>query len=196
MRKPNINKRKLGDMTPTGAKAELPEWSKELNIRQLRFVEEYMIDLNGRQAAMRAGFANTSHRGGEIARRMLAEPEVVRALDGIFNERMQVRIALKRKMMDELAALSFYDVSDYITVRKNTVTIKDLTTLTEDQRKAVKRYKQTKGKTNCTEIEFHDKVKAIELLDRMNGGGHGMTINTNVATGIKVNVTPEEAEIA
>jgi hypothetical protein len=67
--------------------------------------------------------------------------------------------------------------------------------------KAFKRIKQTKGKTQSMEVEFQDKIKAMELLDRMTGGavngGTNISINGgNGKGGIAVQITPMEAMAA
>lgn len=46
----------------------------ELNVKQRRFVEQYLIDLNGTQAAIRAGY---SHNGAEVTgHRLLRHPKI------------------------------------------------------------------------------------------------------------------------
>lgn len=54
------------------------EWAialkKPLNGRQHRFVEEYLVDLNGAQAVVRAGYSKT---GADVtAVRLLADPRI------------------------------------------------------------------------------------------------------------------------
>lgn len=60
---------------------------KKLNPRQARFVEEYLIDLNATQAAIRAGYsADSAHVNGP---RLLANASVAAAIDVAKIERSE-----------------------------------------------------------------------------------------------------------
>ena len=54
---------------------------KQLNPKQERFCQEYAVDLNGAQAAIRAGYAPTHakvpSRPGEFHPEPLTEPDVI-----------------------------------------------------------------------------------------------------------------------
>ena len=52
---------------------------KELSAKRLRFIDEYMIDLNGTQAAIRAGYPENSARS--IASEYLAIPDIKAEID-------------------------------------------------------------------------------------------------------------------
>ena len=45
------------DAHPTAGARDKKPWDKVLTPRQARFVEEYLKDLNGTQAAIRAGYS-------------------------------------------------------------------------------------------------------------------------------------------
>ena len=55
--------------------------------KQRKFVEEYLKDLNGTQAAIRAGYSPTTARG--MARDNLAKPHVAAAIEKACEERRQ-----------------------------------------------------------------------------------------------------------
>lgn len=70
--------------TPAAAKAKKSR-PAALNPRQLRFVDEYLVDLNGTRAAIRAGY---STRGADVAGvRLLANARVT----ALLTERMRAR---------------------------------------------------------------------------------------------------------
>lgn len=52
--------------------------SKQLNDKQRRFVEEYLIDFNGTQAAIRAGYSAKTAR--QQASDLLTKPDISRAI--------------------------------------------------------------------------------------------------------------------
>ncbi|MCP5116926.1 MAG: terminase small subunit [bacterium] len=61
--------------------------AKELNAKQQRFVEEYLIDLNATQAAIRAGYSEkTAH---SIGHENLNKPEIAAAIDLVMVERSE-----------------------------------------------------------------------------------------------------------
>ena len=52
--------------------------SKPLSTKQRRFVEEYLVDLNGTQAAIRAGYSPRTAR--QIASENLSKPDIADAI--------------------------------------------------------------------------------------------------------------------
>ena len=62
-----------------------PEVLSRLTVRERRFVEEYPIDLNGRQAAIRAGYSEKS--AGGMAYELLRKQHIVDALCAVFANR-------------------------------------------------------------------------------------------------------------
>lgn len=58
--------------------------SAELTPKQARFIKEYMIDLNGAQAAIRAGYSKNGAR--VTASKLLSKANIARALEAEFAE--------------------------------------------------------------------------------------------------------------
>lgn len=58
-----------------------------MNARQRRFVDEYLIDLNATQAAIRAGYSEKTARA--IGAENLTKPDIVSAIDAAKAERAQ-----------------------------------------------------------------------------------------------------------
>jgi hypothetical protein len=72
--------------------------SKNLNAKQQCFVSEYLIDLNGTQAAIRAGYSVKT--ANEIAAENLSKPSIKAAIGAALAERAAKS---KRKASDVLA---------------------------------------------------------------------------------------------
>lgn len=176
----------------------LPDWALGLTPRKLAFLQEYLVDFNGRRAALRAQLSQTDAGASSVAKNLLRDPDVTSALARAMSDTVQARLALRQRIIEELSCIAFYDVSRHVVVRANTIQLTDTEELTEDERRAVKRYKQTTGeKSESLEVELHDKVKAAELLAKINGdlsqGGSSVTINNQPVTNDKVLVfTPDE----
>ena len=78
--------------------------------KQWRFVEEYLVDLNGAAAARRAGYSATGARNA--AWRLLQIPEVRETVKEEMEKRAQ-RVQLKQEdVVRELKSIAFAEGSD------------------------------------------------------------------------------------
>lgn len=75
--------------------------------RRARFVEEYLIDLNGSRAAVAAGYAVSSSR--VQACNLLANPEVQEELAVAMAERSKRTQITADRVLTELGAMALYD---------------------------------------------------------------------------------------
>jgi len=82
-----------------------------LTARQARFVEEYLKDLNGARAAIRAGYSERAAK--EQASRLLTNANVAEAVARAQAER-SARIGLTAdRVLEELAAVAFARLGDF-----------------------------------------------------------------------------------
>ena len=146
----------------------------KLTAKQVRFVDEYLVDFNATQAAIRAGYkANTAHViGAENLRKPKIAEEIARR-----QKDLQRRTEVSQdRVIRELARIAFANIADYIHVETQTRTKDDGTEVTyqtvmfnetqelsADQRAALAVVKQS---VNGFELKLHDKIKALELLGR------------------------------
>lgn len=146
----------------------------KLTPKQIRFVDEYMVDFNATQAAIRAGYkAKTAHViGAENLRKPKIAEEIARR-----QKDLQRRTEISQdRVVKELARIAFADASDYACIETymyenkdgtlsplQAVSPKDTGALSDDQRAAIAGIKQG---ANGIEIKLHDKIKALELLGR------------------------------
>lgn len=145
----------------------------KLTPKQIRFVDEYLVDFNATQAAIRAGYkAKTAHViGAENLRKPKIAEEIARR-----QKDLQKRTEISQdRVVKELARIAFADVTDYayvmqaiierdgVKVPVESAVIKETYDLTDDQRAAIASIKQG---ANGVEIKLHDKIKALELLGR------------------------------
>lgn len=79
-----------------------------LNAKQRRFVDEYLIDLNATQAAIRAGYS--AKTAGQIGERLLKKVEI----QSLLAERMKAREKrteiTQDRVLAELAKIGFSDI--------------------------------------------------------------------------------------
>ncbi len=71
--------------------------------KQKRFVEEYLIDLNATQAAIRAGYAEKS--AGRNADRLMKNDEIKSSIDAKLAEIQSEKIAQAQEVMEHLTSV-------------------------------------------------------------------------------------------
>lgn len=78
--------------------------------RQKRFVEEYLIDLNATQAAIRAGYSPDSAK--EIGCENLTKPNISAAIAKATDERSKRTGINQDRVLQELARIGFAKITD------------------------------------------------------------------------------------
>lgn len=142
---------------------------KELTPKQARFVAQYLIDNNAKQAAIRAGYSKDT--AVEQGSRLLTYVHVMEAIKA-----GQAKIANKleitaERVAAELAKIGFSNIQDYSFDDYGHV---DLAEGSDDE--AIKAVSSIKRKKFCdkdgndlgveTEIKLWDKPRALEMLAR------------------------------
>ena len=151
-----------------------------LTEKQKRFVEEYLVDLNATQAAIRAGYAEkTADVQGP---RLLGNVRVQGEIQQAMAERSARTEITQDMVIQELARIAFANGTDFAKVVSRevptaiideegnpqqvmsvvqTVWLMDTDSLAPDKRAAIASIKE--GKFGI-EVKSYDKVKALELL--------------------------------
>ena len=137
----------------------------KLTDKQKKFIDEYLVDLNATQAAIRAGYKEkTAYRTGA---ENLRKPQIQIEIQKRIQERQQRTEVTQDMVIRELAAIAFARATDYVEIRSNgecgTVIIKPTTDLSNQQIRAIAGIKEG---ANGIEIKLNDKEKALELLGR------------------------------
>lgn len=137
----------------------------KLTDKQKKFIDEYLVDLNATQAAIRAGYKEkTAYRTGA---ENLRKPQIQREIQKRMQERQQRTEVTQDMVVKELAAIAFSRATDYVEIRSNgvcsTVVIKPTSDLSDQQIRAIAGIKEG---ANGIEIKLNDKEKALELLGR------------------------------
>ena len=145
--------------------------AKQLTPKQKLFVEEYLVDLNATQAAIRAGYKNP-----DIGRQLITKNNVQEKIQERMHDR-EIRTEITQdKVLKELAAIAFSNGSDFAKVITKTgknkrgeeieyqdVELELTDRLPPEKKKAIAGIKMGK---NGIEVSTCDKVKALELLGR------------------------------
>ena len=136
----------------------------KLTEKQQRFVEEYLIDLNATQAAIRAGYsAKTADQQGS---RMLANVKVQQAVSEAMAKRSKRTGVNQDRVVLELARIAFVKMTDIVDDEgriKQDANDDDLACI-----ESVK-YKNSESDTGSSEereVKIGSKLKALELLGK------------------------------
>ena len=84
----------------------------ELTPKQKRFCEEYIIDLNGSQSAIRAGYSQATSRS--IANELLTKLDIQEYIQELMQERSKRTEITADKVLNELAHIAFDDIRNYL----------------------------------------------------------------------------------
>lgn len=138
---------------------------KPLTDKQQAFVNEYMIDFNGTQAAIRAGFNPKSAR--TTASDMLAKPNIAAAVARARAKQDRRTGITADRVLQELARLAFVDARRLID--NDTGEIKP--GASDDDSAAISSVKvkiipTEDGNIIEREVKMHDKIKALDLLSK------------------------------
>lgn len=149
---------------------------RRLSEQRQRFVDEYLIDLNGTQAAIRAGYSAKTAQ--EQSSRLLSNVMVQQAIAERMAERSRRTGVNQDRVLRELARIAFANVIDMINTED--ATLKE--TASEDETAAIQSVKvKTFGEGGIEwEIKMADKIKALELLGKHLGMYQN---NVNVSVG-------------
>lgn len=136
-----------------------------LNAKQNRFCEEYMIDLNATQAAIRAGYSVKT--AGQIGEENLKKPEISRRIEQLKAERSRRTGITADRVLQELAKIAFVDPANLIDMDTATIISTD-----PNDTAAIASIKQKTFPTKAgnegieREIKLYDKIRALELLGK------------------------------
>lgn len=133
--------------------------------KQKRFVEEYLIDLNATQAAIRAGYSpETAY---SIGSENLKKPDIRACIEKAMAERSKRTGINQDRIIMELAKIGLLNPKDLVDFDEATVkeeaAEEDLAAIASVR---VKRFPTKDGEGIEREIKMHDKTKALELLGR------------------------------
>ncbi len=141
--------------------------------RQQRFVEEYLVDLNATQAAIRAGYSAKS--ACEQASVLLRNPKVAAAVAARASRVTRKAEVTVERVLDELETLGFSDIGEILDFSGDRLCLRSPSAIPERARRAisavkVKRYVEGHGEeaqtVEVTEFKLWSKDAALEKLGK------------------------------
>ena len=137
-----------------------------LTAKQERFCQEYIIDCNGTQAAIRAGYSERTAQ--EQSSRLLSKVMVqqrVAELQANVARRLDIKA---ENVLQELARVGFSNIGDYVAWGPDGVRLRPSEDMTPEQWAAVSEVVDVFGSDGRSGIKFklHDKLAALIQLGK------------------------------
>lgn len=137
-----------------------------LTVEESLFCRSYIVDRNPIAAMKRLNYSGENEVLRRRAERMLSNPEVQSCIE-VLAERMMERLEITAdRVQQAIAAVAFFDPREVVTFDGTAMNIKDSKFWTQDQIRALKGLKQTQF---GVEIQFHDRLRAAEMLSKQLG---------------------------
>lgn len=138
----------------------------KLTKKEEKFVDEYMIDLNGRRAYMASFGTKNEHSARTQASRLLAKPDIQATIDARLNDMKKQYKGVREKIIERNLNILFQDYTNIVNSKDNFVIVKNTDELTREQKECIKSVIQTR---DGVKIEFESKEKAEETIIRLLG---------------------------
>jgi phage terminase small subunit len=163
-----------------------------LTAKQKRFIEEYLVDLNATQAAIRAGYS--PHTAKEIGCENLSKPHIRARVEKELAERSKRTGVNQDRVIRELARIALVNPVDVINMDE--ATIKEMASADDTAAilsVKVKKIPSEEGTITEREIRMADKIKALELLGKHLGMfNEKLNINAEMAVKIVDDINDED----
>lgn len=144
---------------------------RQLSLRLARFVHEYLVDLNGTQAAIRAGYAPA--RAKVTACELLKNPVISAKVDALIRERNERLKVDADNVVRELLRIAFMDIGE---VFDSGGRLKSLEGIPPEFRRAIagiEVFEEYAGKGEgrvligyTKKVRLVDKIRALETLTK------------------------------
>lgn len=141
--------------------------ARSLAPKQAKFVDEYLIDLNATQAAIRAGYSEKTARwiGGQL----LAKTHVREAIERRMKDRQRRTEITQDRVLIEVARLAFLDIRKAFDAEGNLKAIHDLdddTAAAISGIEVLESVSENGSVTRIKKIRLADKRASLELAGR------------------------------
>lgn len=166
----------------------------KLTAKQKRFVEEYLVDLNATQAAIRAGYK--THTAKQIGSENLSKPYIKSAIEKEI-AKLSARTGVNQeRIIRELAKIAFVNPVDVMNMTDAMVrgdAGRDDTSSIQSVK--IKTIPTEEGNITEREVKLYDKKGALELLGK-HLGMFTDKLNVTGELGVKIidNIPKENKE--
>ncbi len=141
---------------------------KKLTPKQDRFCNEYLVDLNYTQAAIRAGYSKKT--AGSIGSENLKKPEIKKRIEHLRKDQIERIQMTADDVLMELFILAKANIGDFFEEGENgEMEFKDFSDITERQWSTVNQVHAKYGEGGVVveiKLKQYDRVRVIELIGK------------------------------
>lgn len=131
-----------------------------LTDKQRKFCQEYMIDMNATQSAIRSGYSEKT--AYSIGSENLSKPEIIEYLQALTKKQQERTEITADRVLKELAKIAFFNMDDVLDDSGNTKELKDWS---RDDLASVQEITDN-AITGDRKIKLSDKKASLDLLGR------------------------------
>ncbi len=135
-----------------------------LTPKQQRFVEEYLIDLNATQAAIRAGYSEKTAKS--IGQENLTKPDIQKAIEEAQNKRQEQTQIDAAYVLKRLVEIDQMDVLDIMDDQMKIRPVNEWPKVWRQYVVNLENLELSDGEGCFKKIKWPDKVKNLELLGK------------------------------
>lgn len=148
----------------------------ELNDKRKKFCHEYILDFNGTQAAIRAGYSAKTAK--EQSSQLLTKLNIQNYLAELKQNVAEESGITKKQLIDELAKIAFFDIRKIYDEENSLLNIHDFdddsaASIAGIEVDEILEFNSTKGQKELTgytrKVKLHNKIAAIERVSKMLG---------------------------
>jgi phage terminase small subunit len=144
----------------------------KLNDKQELFCQEYLIDLNATQAAIRAGYSFATARSQ--GQRLLTIVDVQARISELNKSRLEATGISQKRVLEEYAKIAFFDIREIFDVDGGLINIKQLDANNAGAIASIKSSEEwgedAEGNRIVTgtlkEVKVFDKIRALQDLGK------------------------------
>ena len=136
---------------------------KPLSDQRERFCQEYLIDFNATQAAIRANYSKRTAKSQ--GQRLLTIVDIQQRIRELSQETTKKLEITRERIIEELAAIGFANITDFLSFGPDGVILKHSEDIEEIKLRAVSEASETKTETGgSVKFKLHSKLNALADL--------------------------------
>jgi phage terminase small subunit len=143
---------------------DAPTADARLAARERRFIDEYLVDLDPRQAAIRAGYRHA--QAVDMAAQLLRRPDIVAEIDAEMRRRREKLQVTADRVLQEYAHIAFADLRNFFDWGPKGVALRPKAALSDADAAALAGVELPASNGRGAKLRFHDKKAALDALAR------------------------------
>ena len=135
-----------------------------LSLRHQRFVEEYLVDLNAAEAALRAGYAGRNAKN--YGKWLLHRPKIAAAIAEALAAREEKARITSDRILQEYGRMAFADIRNFADWGPGGITLREKSALSDADAAAIADLQPHGANGKGGRIKLYDKMAALDALAR------------------------------